>query len=147
MGDQLTGFTEINYAQRVAYDTWLEMDTLSSSAESQHDEEAATHYRELRDAVTRLSPLLSSTYFDPKDRLVNVPQYEADTYLVTVAALSERLLGRLRGVANLGHKIRLLRSAFDVVGGGALYVWLVADHRPDQDPLAVCRCRVVSWLW
>jgi len=92
MGSQLAGYALVNYAQRVAYDTWLEWDTLAASSQAQGDEPAAARYRQLRDEATRLSPMLSPTYFSPDLRMVDLARYEADVYLVEGAALTEKYL-------------------------------------------------------
>ena len=65
MGSQLAGYTQINYAQRVAYDTWLELDTLAASAQLQGDVTSAARYRQLRDEATHLSPMLSPKILQP----------------------------------------------------------------------------------
>lgn len=90
LGQKVSGATRVGYDRGDAYRNWSELDTLALAAENTGDEAAARRYRAVAEQMTKLSPLLTSTYFDPANGALNVANYEVDTYLVTVTALAER---------------------------------------------------------
>jgi tetratricopeptide (TPR) repeat protein len=90
LGQRISGAARVGYDWGDAYRNWSELDTLARAAENTGDEAAARRYRAVAEQMTRLSPLLTSTYFDPANGEPNVAKYEVDTYLVTVTALAER---------------------------------------------------------
>jgi len=91
MGIKSRGEVQTGYAWSDAYRLWLELDTLASEADQNGDLEAANRYREVRDRVAGLSPLLAPPYFAPEvDDWPNVNAFEADLYLIEATALAER---------------------------------------------------------
>lgn len=90
MGRKVSGDARVNFDYNTAYQAWYELDTLANSASSRGDDAAATRYQQLRDEMTKLSPLLSADYFDPAKGEPNSERYEADIYVVDITALNER---------------------------------------------------------
>lgn len=91
-GRQVSGNAEVNYAYNSAYQNWQELDLLAASAANQGDDAAARRYTTLRDQMLLVSPMLTAPYFDAATGEVDLPRYEADTYLVAVTALQEAFL-------------------------------------------------------
>jgi tetratricopeptide (TPR) repeat protein len=90
MGRKVSGDARVNFDYNSAYQSWYELDTLASSANSRGDEAAAKRYTKLRDQMTGLSPLLAAPYFNAGQGQPNISRYEADVYLVEIAALNEK---------------------------------------------------------
>ncbi len=90
MGRQISGATQVAYAWSDAYQAWDELNTLALAATGSEDD-AAARYKAVRDRVAKLSPLLTTPYFDPTGQDVpDIAGYEADIYLVETTALTER---------------------------------------------------------
>jgi tetratricopeptide (TPR) repeat protein len=92
LGRQTSGDARVNYDYNSAYQNWLELDLLATSAENNDEPQAAARYRTLRDRMLPYSPMLAAPYFNAETGEVDVTRYEADTYLLQVTGLQERFL-------------------------------------------------------
>lgn len=92
MGRKVSGDSLVNFDYNSAYQTWYELDTLATSASGRGDDAAAARYLQLRDDITKLSPLLAAPYFVPEAGVVDVARYEAETYLVDITRLNENFV-------------------------------------------------------
>lgn len=91
-GRRVSGDARVNFDYNRAYQAWYELNLLADSAEAREDLAAADRYRAVRDELTTLSPLLAEPYFNPETGEPNAAQYESDTYVVEITALTERYL-------------------------------------------------------
>ena len=91
VGLRTAGQAEVDYGWYGATHSWFELDTLARTAEQDGDNPAARRYRQVRDRIANLSPLLQSPYFD-KDggNYPDLSGYETDRFLVDATELSER---------------------------------------------------------
>lgn len=91
VGVRSRGEVQTGYAWTDAYRLWLELDALVILAAEADDAPLSQQYRNIRDDLSNLTPLLQPPYFDPaSDDFPNVNAFEADTYLVEATALTER---------------------------------------------------------
>jgi tetratricopeptide (TPR) repeat protein len=90
MGAQISGDADTNYEFGTAYQLWYEYDLLYKGALQRGDQETASTYQGLRDALTKTSDLLQAPYFIPETGQINLPRYKADTYTANVVELQER---------------------------------------------------------
>ena len=90
MGRKVSGNARANYDYNKAFQAWQELDILAASATDRGDDTAAARYLTLRDQMTALSPLLAEPYFNPDTGETDSAKYEADTYLVEIAALTQK---------------------------------------------------------
>jgi len=117
LGQRTIGSLKSGYAETTAYQRWVEMNTLAGLSEQKGDTQAAERYRAIRDRVARLSPLLQPPYFDPEsDTAPDFYAYEADTYIVETAALSERF----------ANQYNLKSSWFDKASSYTVHLTLLA---------------------
>jgi len=93
---QISGVVQYSYQWQGAFQTWKEIDLQVTAAEQSGDEAAAERYRQLKDKIAALSPLLGTDYFDP-DRMYypDTYKYEADVYLVESTRLTEEYLAEI----------------------------------------------------
>ncbi len=91
VGLRTAGQAEVDYGWYGATHTWYELDTLARTADQDGDNPAAKRYRDVRDRISSLSPLLQTPYFD-KDggNYPDLSAYETDRFLVEATELSER---------------------------------------------------------
>ncbi len=82
----------MNFDYNAAYQNWYELDLLANSAEAREETGATQRYRTARDQMPPLSPLLAPPYFDAETGQIDVAKYEADTYVVEIAALTEKFV-------------------------------------------------------
>ncbi|MCJ7434929.1 MAG: hypothetical protein MUO77_15715, partial [Anaerolineales bacterium] len=100
---EIYGVIQYSYQWQGAYQTWKELDLQIVAAEQSGDTAAAERYRQLKDKIAALSPMLGSEYFDPvTDFSPDTYKYESDAYLVESTKLTEEYLaeseiGRVTG--------------------------------------------------
>ncbi len=91
LGLRTAGQAEVDYGWYAATHTWFELDTLVRTAEQDGNNPAAKRYRDVRDRITNLSPLLQSPYFDREgSSYPDLSGYETDRFLVEATELSEQ---------------------------------------------------------
>jgi tetratricopeptide (TPR) repeat protein len=91
--EQINGVIQYSYQWQGAYQTWKEIDLQVTAAEQSGDEVAAERYRQLKEKIAALSPMLGSEYFDPFSMYApDGFKYEADIYLVESTKLNEEYL-------------------------------------------------------
>jgi tetratricopeptide (TPR) repeat protein len=100
---EIYGTVQYSYQWQGAYQTWKEIDLQIVAAEQSGDTAAAERYRQLKDKIAALSPMLGPDYFDPAaDYYPDTYKYESDAYLVESTKLTEQYLaeseiGRVTG--------------------------------------------------
>jgi hypothetical protein len=100
---EIYGTIQYSYQWQGAYQTWKEIDLQIVAAEQSGDTAAAERYRQLKNKIAALSPMLSPDYFDPAaDFYPDTYKYESDAYLVESTKLAEQYLaeaeiGRVAG--------------------------------------------------
>lgn len=88
---EINGTIQYSYQWQGAYQTWKEIDLQITAAEQSGDNTAAERYRQLRDKIVTLSPMLGSDYFDPQTMSSpDTYKYESDIYLVESTKLKEQ---------------------------------------------------------
>ena len=92
LGRKVSGTARVNFDYNAAYQNWYELDLLASSAEAREEISATQRYQTARDQMLPLSPLLAPPYFDAETGQLDVAKYEADTYVVEIAALNEKFV-------------------------------------------------------
>jgi tetratricopeptide (TPR) repeat protein len=108
---QVVGAIQYSYQWQGAYQTWKEVDLQITAAEQSGDTFAAERYRQLRDRIAKLSPLLGPEYFDPAlSYYPDTYKYESDMYLVESTRLTEQYLAE----AELGRVADDIGDAFIV---------------------------------
>jgi len=91
MGLRSGGQTQVSYDWQGAFQNWSELNDLALSADNARDDAAAARYRQVRDRIGELSPLLSSSYFDPDSGdWPKLATYQTQVYYVDATELSER---------------------------------------------------------
>ena len=90
MGAQISGNADTNYEFGTAYQLWYEFDLLYKGALQRGDQETASTYQGLRDAMAETSELLQAPYFDPESGHINLPHYKADRFTTSVVELQEQ---------------------------------------------------------
>lgn len=105
---RVSGAVQISYDWQGAFQTWQELDLQATAAEQDGDTAAAERYRQLRDRLASVSPLLQAPYFDTALNWPNLNSYEADVYLVE----SERWSEKFAAAAALGNAWDGIASAF-----------------------------------
>ena len=91
MGQKTSGQAQVSYDRQSALQTWEELSDLAIASDTNRDNAAAERYRDVRDRIIKLSPLLSEPYFDTETQSwPNISAYEADVYYVATTELSER---------------------------------------------------------
>lgn len=95
VGQNVSGETQVNYAQDTAYRAWDELNTLALTAQTNSEEPVERRYRAVQQKIAGLTPYLAAPYFDPQtEQPPDTAKYEADTYLVQATALNERFEAR-----------------------------------------------------
>jgi tetratricopeptide (TPR) repeat protein len=90
---EIYGAIQYSYQWQGAYQTWKEIDLQITAAEQSGDTAAAERYRQLKDKIAALSPMLGPDYFDPTaDFYPDTYKYESDAYLVESTKLTEEYL-------------------------------------------------------
>ncbi len=92
LGRKVSGTARVNFDYNAAYQNWYELDLLANSAEAREEISATQRYQTARDQMLPLSPLLAPPYFDAETGQIDVAKYEADTYVVEIAALNEKFV-------------------------------------------------------
>lgn len=77
---RLSGAVQFSYEWQGAFQTWRELDLQVTAAEQDGDTAAAERYRQLRDHMAAVSPMLQPPYFD--GFWPDSAKYEVDLYLV-----------------------------------------------------------------
>jgi len=90
MGAQISGDADTNYEFGTVYQLWYEYDLLYKGAIQRGDQETASTYQTLRDALTTNNELLQTPYFNPQSGQINLPRYKADRYTNRVVELQEQ---------------------------------------------------------
>jgi len=90
MGAQISGDADTNYEFGTVYQLWYEYDLLYKGALQREDQEAASTYQGLRDALTTTNKLLQAPYFNAESGQINLPRYKADRYTTRVVELQEQ---------------------------------------------------------
>ena len=90
LGQRMLGNAKVGYAQTVAYQQWMEYNTLANLADADDDPAAAARYRTVRDRISKLSPLLQPPYMTADAVTPDGLAYEADTYFTEAVAQAER---------------------------------------------------------
>lgn len=87
---QINGAIQYSYQWQGAYQTWREIDLQIVAAEQSGDTAAAERYRQLKDKIAALSPMLSRDYFDPSvSSYPDIYKYQSDAYYVEATRLNE----------------------------------------------------------
>ncbi|MEM6282940.1 MAG: hypothetical protein AAF787_12150, partial [Chloroflexota bacterium] len=92
MGARARGEIDYGFAYGDAYRRYVAYDSREFVALERGNDVAADRFRELRSAVTNLSPLLNDPYLDANTLQLDAAQYEVDTYFENVTLLSEQFL-------------------------------------------------------
>ena len=87
--ESLDGAIRFSYDWQGAFQTWRELGLMITNAEELGDTGRADSYRETRDLIRTLSPLLQDPYFDSAAEWTNPNQYESDLYIVESTKLWE----------------------------------------------------------
>ncbi len=88
--ERINGAIQFSYDWQGAFQTWHELDLLVTNAEQYGDDISAERFRDLRDRIGTLSPLLQDPYFDTQQNWPRAGSYESDLYLVEATRLSEQ---------------------------------------------------------
>jgi tetratricopeptide (TPR) repeat protein len=84
---KLSGAVQFSYDWQGAFQTWRELDLQVTAAEQEGDTAAAARYRQLRDHMVVVSPMLQPPYFD--GTWPDSAKYEVDLFLVESTRASE----------------------------------------------------------
>lgn len=87
--ESINGAVRFSYDWQGAYQTWRELDLMITNAEELGDTARADSYRQTRDRLTNLSPLLQAPYFDAVSEVADPNRYESDLYIVESTKLWE----------------------------------------------------------
>jgi tetratricopeptide (TPR) repeat protein len=88
--ERINGEIQYSYDWQGAFQTWRELDLLITNAEQYDDQISADRFRQLRDRISALSPLLQDPYFDSEQEWPRAGQYEAELYIIEATRLSEQ---------------------------------------------------------
>ncbi len=94
LGLRVSGDARVNFDYNRAVLAWQFFDLLAFNG-GQEDAALRARYLPLREAARANSPLLQPPYFDPQTQIEDVPRYEAERYLITLARLTEQFRAAL----------------------------------------------------
>ncbi len=87
---RVSGAVQFSYDWQSAFQTYRELGLQIISAEQEEDYDTADRYRELRQQIAALSPLLGQPYFDDESGWPDSAKYEAELYVVEATRLTEK---------------------------------------------------------
>jgi len=88
-GRQVSGQARVNFDYYRVYQAYTEYEVQQQSAEKA-GKTGSKVYEDMADEVRKLSPLLAGVYYEAKTGEVDLPRYEAETYLVEMTRLGQQ---------------------------------------------------------